>query len=90
MTSQTAAEFHHPALVDFFITECKMPVNTKEEYSGTTLMNACRKNSSNALRTVKLLVEKLDADPTLPLSRLDLGLSTASDDARRRQIIHLN
>jgi len=90
MTSQTAAKFHHPALVDFFITECKMPVKTKEEYSGTPLMNACRKNSSNALRTVKLLVEKLDADPTLPLSRLDLWLSTASDDARRRQIIHLN
>lgn len=76
---QVAAAFHNTPLVDFFITECNMPVNMGEEYSGTHLMNACRKNSSDALRTVKLLVEKLGADPTLR----DGGGLTSADIASK-------
>jgi len=62
---QVAAICHDLALVDFFITECKIPVKIGEEYSGTPLRNACRRVSSNAFKMVKCLVENLGADPTL-------------------------
>jgi ankyrin repeat protein len=84
---QEAAIWHNLPLVEFFITECKMPVNMGTTNSGTPLMNVCRINSRDAGKLVKVLVEKLGADPTLRdyrgLAPVDFAVESGTTEAHK-------